>query len=575
MRGPIAEDTKNDVVQKWLQGYQRDKIASDMQLGTGTVSEIITDWKKEIGLPDAAALRQFATELRRIGINTSECALGCRLMNLIAKLGIDEESFESFASKVYSQCLERNITPKEIVETSEQLLSLRQPLQISQLPEYIKRQIAEVERLENELKGLRDAKDNAQSETNKTLKNNKITTYAVNEYIRMRSLLQEYGLTLDELEIHKLAKVLQELKHYEFDPMTIANKLYSIEHLQKRENELRNSITLVEESLNNITKECSKHEQLLASHKIGLQLYSELEQNGIRLKELSSLRNLVVEISGCNNNLPPYYAFTKFIKDIESQYDKKLGFERKLTDMDNQLRKSKQELHDLSLDYAQKKNVLDILTELIKYGVTEESIIHLTQIIKETKLDVSALGNDLREYGDIKSAYNSLFTKVLSLKSEEEGLSQRIDHDQKMIDVISGIMQEGLQQFTKTIQTMSHTAGDGLNHAITSYVEKTQKAGQQLVHAAEETKGIVQSLNVEHAKQFDLFHKIGSYAEFGPLIKAARGQYVDSDELRYPVIRAIDIMNSRLNSTANSVTKNILEQARKRLQSECLIPSLS
>ena len=88
-----------------------------------------------------------------------------------------------------------------------------------------------------------------------------------------------------------------------------------------------------------------------------------------------------------------------------------------------------------------------------------------------------------------------------------------------MIDVISGIMQEGLQQFKQTIQTMSHTAGDGLNYAITSYAEKTQKAGQQLVHAAEETKGIVQSLNVEHAKQFDQFHKIGSYAEFGPLIK--------------------------------------------------------
>ena len=171
-------------------------------------------------------------------------------MNPIAKLGIDEtKASESFASKVYSQCLERNIIPKEIVEISEQLLSLRQPLQISQLPEYIKKQIVEMERLENELKGLRDAKHNAQSETNKTLKNNKITTHVVNEYIRMRSLLQDYGLTLDELEFQKLAKVLQELKHYKFDPMTIANKLYSIEHLQKRENELQTNITLGEERL--------------------------------------------------------------------------------------------------------------------------------------------------------------------------------------------------------------------------------------------------------------------------------------------------------------------------------------
>ena len=53
MRSPIAEDTKNDVVPRFgFGGYQRDKIASDMQLGPGTVSEIITDWKKEIGLPE-------------------------------------------------------------------------------------------------------------------------------------------------------------------------------------------------------------------------------------------------------------------------------------------------------------------------------------------------------------------------------------------------------------------------------------------------------------------------------------------------------------------------------------------
>jgi hypothetical protein len=77
------------------------------------------------------------------------------------------------------------------------------------------------------------------------------------------------------------------------------------------------------------------------------------------------------------------------------------------------------------------------------------------------------------------------------------------------------------------------------------------------------------------AKQLDLFHKIGSSAEFEPLIKAARGQYIDPDELKYPVIRAIDIMISRLNSIANNLTKNKLEQARNSLQSECLIASLS
>jgi hypothetical protein len=68
-----------------------------------------------------------------------------------------------------------------------------------------------------------------------------------------------------------------------------------------------------------------------------------------------------------------------------------------------------------------------------------------------------------------------------------------------------------------------------------------------------------------------MLRKIGSSLEFSPLIKATRGQYVDADELKHPVIRAIDIMISRLDSITNSVTKNELEKARNSLQSESLI----
>jgi hypothetical protein len=46
-----------------------------------------------------------------------------------------------------------------------------------------------------------------------------------------------------------------------------------------------------------------------------------------------------------------------------------------------------------------------------------------------------------------------------------------------------------------------------------------------------------------------------SLAEFSSLIKAARGQYVDLEELKGSVIRAMDIMHSRMNYTLNSGTK--------------------
>jgi hypothetical protein len=47
---------KEEIIRKWLGGEQRDKIASDMSMGAGTVSNIISEWKEEIGIPTADTL---------------------------------------------------------------------------------------------------------------------------------------------------------------------------------------------------------------------------------------------------------------------------------------------------------------------------------------------------------------------------------------------------------------------------------------------------------------------------------------------------------------------------------------
>ena len=120
------------------------------------------------------------------------------------------------------------------------------------------------------------------------------------------------------------------------------------------------------------------------------------------------------------------------------------------------------------------------------------------------------------------------------------------------------------------IQTIFNTAEDRFNRAANSSIKKMQNTEQQLVNTDERTEGIVQSLESELKKQLDMLGKVGSSAEFSPLIKAARGQYVDSDGLKYSVIRAIDIMISRLNSIANADTKKKLEEAENSL-SACLI----
>ena len=51
MRQELPTNVKEEVIRRWLSGEQRDKIASDISIGAGTVTKIISEWKEEIGIP--------------------------------------------------------------------------------------------------------------------------------------------------------------------------------------------------------------------------------------------------------------------------------------------------------------------------------------------------------------------------------------------------------------------------------------------------------------------------------------------------------------------------------------------
>ena len=59
---PAAIDTqvKKQVINQWLSGDSRDRIAADNDIGAGTVSNIINDWKKEVEDSQYESIRELA-----------------------------------------------------------------------------------------------------------------------------------------------------------------------------------------------------------------------------------------------------------------------------------------------------------------------------------------------------------------------------------------------------------------------------------------------------------------------------------------------------------------------------------
>jgi len=57
MRLPTSEHIKSRVIDAWIRGKTRDKIAPEFNTSTGTVSNIIERWQNRIGVFDAKNLR--------------------------------------------------------------------------------------------------------------------------------------------------------------------------------------------------------------------------------------------------------------------------------------------------------------------------------------------------------------------------------------------------------------------------------------------------------------------------------------------------------------------------------------
>jgi uncharacterized protein (UPF0335 family) len=387
--------------------------------------------------------------------------------------------------------------------------------------------------------------------------------------MRLREcLLEEYGLSIDHDDtLPKLINVISNLKHSGYDAKTITKKLSNINNLQTREKELQSQVDGLEARLKRAEQDYSLTEEKLTFSKQALAVHDELQKIGFDLKELKLLKNTVMEIS-TNNNIKPYLAVKKFFEDIKDQYDTKLGLERKIKEMNNSLFQAQQQHHNISLKYSQMKDTNDKLAELLAYGVTQEEIIYWTSILKDHKVEISSLHEDLVKYRTISGAYNNIAAKVDALTSESNALTKKVEGLREEQRRISDLLEFQSGEATKAIQTFLQNLDSQIKDASKTSIQTIQNIKEQSLAIGEQSKIGLQFVNAEINKQLKIFQMIGASAEFSPLIQAARGEIVDINELRISVIRALGIMTSRLDNIEYRFAKDVIDKAINILQSE-------
>lgn len=96
MPSAIDELIKRMVIQQWANGSPRDKIAADNNIGTGTVSGIINDYKTKLDESDFESVRGLAIEIRKQGLTFANLSSLLRLYNFFRECSARQDQIEAF-----------------------------------------------------------------------------------------------------------------------------------------------------------------------------------------------------------------------------------------------------------------------------------------------------------------------------------------------------------------------------------------------------------------------------------------------------------------------------------------------
>jgi predicted nucleic acid-binding Zn-ribbon protein len=140
---------------------------------------------------------------------------------------------------------------------------------------------------------------------------------------------------------------------------------------------------------------------------------------GFGLNQLQYLWTTVNEIAR-ENNIPTKEAVTKFLSDLERHYNNKLGFERKVESLRNEVNKLYQEQVMIRAGLLSLPLVGPKLMKLTQSGVTEQDIINIAAIFEKyiAGKDRESFVSELQNYGCLKSATQELSKQYEKMKME-------------------------------------------------------------------------------------------------------------------------------------------------------------
>jgi uncharacterized coiled-coil DUF342 family protein len=309
MRIQIPEHIKSAVIDAWMMGKSRDNIASEFNIGAGSVSNITEQWQNRISVFDARELRELGLALKKAGITPVQCVDGLRITNIIKQLGIDENHLFDFLKKLYNESKEQKLLPADLARLVKVVNAYPEINSLNEIPKNINKRLQEkikldaeiyykkreIEKLDHEIekrrKEIQDLQDDLES-FRKKIQNEK------KDFLLFKNVKDE--LKSHDIDIHNLDPLIDVIKIFQemrFEPLTIFSEFSDIKAYRDLFENKERKIKELELHIENLKAVSDNYEMKIASNEAIVQSLKQLENLGFNAFDIKNIKMTFSDIS--------------------------------------------------------------------------------------------------------------------------------------------------------------------------------------------------------------------------------------------------------------------------------------
>ena len=181
--------------------------------------------------------------------------------------------------------------------------------------------------LKDQISTVKEQKSELEKSRDLVLEQKKKATEEMKSFFDAKQELDKHKISITE-DIPKFAKTIKCVAEYGYEPKKVLEEFDDIQHLAHKRQALKITTDGMEKNLAKLNQDDYSLRHAIDLHSENLSVYNELASIGFGSKELRILLHTILDIAN-SNGITQWLAVDKFFKDIETQYDAKLGFESK------------------------------------------------------------------------------------------------------------------------------------------------------------------------------------------------------------------------------------------------------